>query len=146
MNATQHGGRTQPRLALDNFLKRKPVASDDALIEFALLVAAQEPPGISDAQKLLPGLRVNPQVHADKFFARNVTSRFFAGFADYGLFGRFVGLDVSAGLTEYVTTGRILFDEQESSFTLYDSRNCQIGYVHRFLYAELAKFHFDFTG
>ncbi len=29
---------------------------------------------------------------------------------------------------------------------LYDSRNCQIGCLHLFLYAELAKFHFDFTG
>lgn len=146
MHAAQHSGRTQPPLAFDNFVERKPVPSDDAFIQIALTVATQETPGISDAQKLLPGLRVNPQINADKFLARNVTSGFFAGFADDGLFRRFAGFDMSAGLAENAATGRIFFDEQESSFMLYDSRDCQIGCLHSFLYAELAKFHFDFTG
>ena len=126
-----------------------PASGDNAGIELPLFIATEKPGGIDDAQKLLPGLRVYPQVDTDQIAAANIAAGFFQGFAYQGLFRRFPCFDVAAGLAQHASIRGIFFHEQELIFMLDDSRNRQISDAHALLArlnTQLTEFDFHFAG
>ncbi len=149
LDATQHRRRSQHRLTALYFVQAEPASSDDAGVELAAFIAADKLGRIDDAQKLLPGLRVYPQVDTDQIAAANIAAGFFQGFAYQGLFRRFPCFDVAAGLAQHASIRGVFFHEQELIFMLDESRNRQISGLHALLArlnTQLTEFDFHFAG
>ena len=112
VDAAQYDRCTQAAPALLKICASKPTARDNTIVELAAPVARQELCSVDDAQKLLPSLRVYPQIHADEFAAGNITAGLFKGFSNDGFFGGFAGLDMAARLIQDNLAHRVFFDKQ----------------------------------
>ena len=132
LDAPQHSRRAQNRASILEVLPRHPASRQDAVVERQGFIATNKGRGIDEAQKLLAGLRMYPEIHTDQVLALDRATGFFKGFAHHGLLRGLAGLDMAAGLTEYTSSHGAFFNEQVFVVVLDYRSNCQVGWIHSF--------------
>lgn len=149
LDAANNDWRAQITTTMIQVGNTEPMDSTDTVVESASVIYIDEVGRIDDTQKLLPRLRVNPEIYAEQAGHGNITSRFFHGFPGHCLFARFTAFEMPTGQVDYHETGRALFNNEEFLIVLDDDRNCQISWQHgwgeKISDAELTKLDFDFA-
>lgn len=143
---THHNRRAPIPLATVQLSLRVPVQTMYTRVRFERMILLEQRSRIDNAQKLLPRLRVNPEIDTEQFAGNDFTARFFQRFTNGGLFGSFSGFDVTARLSDDDNPSRSFLNDKETAFSLDESGYCQVSRKHSGrLNAQLAKFDFDFA-
>lgn len=102
----------------------------NAVVELAVYVFSENIRRINETQELLPRLRMDPEINAEKTRYGDLASGFLQRFANDGFLGGLAGFNMTAGLRDYYNSGGTLLDHEETVVLFNNSGYCQISRQH----------------
>ena len=130
VDATKDYGRTNLAAAAPQISGCVPVHCFDTVVEGSASMLLEQIGDEHDFEKLLPRLRVDPEVNAQQFACRDIASRLFKRFPLGSGLWRLAMLDVTPRLRDHQAERTAFFDDEKLSLALDEGAYCQICWQH----------------